>query len=185
VKRRLFTILSACSLLLLVPVFVLWVRSYWICDRIHHGTGVIAENAAARCFDRYLHSCRGVLHFGIVETYAVWGGIHNTEPQGWQYHSFQPTDDHSLLPQTTIPFRWVSEHRPVPGNGYHDVASLTFPHGALMLLLALLPACWMVARSRNRRRRRDGDVCPSCGYDLRATPDRCPECGTITGRRHA
>jgi hypothetical protein len=44
------------------------------------------------------------------------------------------------------------------------------------LALAIAPV-WL-ARHPWRRRRRAPGLCPGCGYDLRGTPERCPECGT-------
>ena len=50
--------------------------------------------------------------------------------------------------------------------------------GPLFLLSLLLPLVGAV-RLYRRHRPRDPGRCRTCGYDLRATPDRCPECGQV------
>jgi hypothetical protein len=53
----------------------------------------------------------------------------------------------------------------------------TAPYWALVTLFAI-PVVWRAGRVVAAKRQRDAGLCPTCGYDLRATPDQCPECGT-------
>jgi hypothetical protein len=61
----------------------------------------------------------------------------------------------------------------LPGDNFNFV-EFSVPYWFCALALAAWPgaAVWRRARAGKR-----ADLCPACGYDLRATPDRCPECG--------
>jgi hypothetical protein len=72
------------------------------------------------------------------------------------------------------------------GSGYQRVFVVPM---TVMYALAGLPALWIVlwfarlqmgyAEGRRREAALRAGRCAACGYDLRATPDRCPECGKI------
>ena len=57
------------------------------------------------------------------------------------------------------------------------------PYLLLTICFAILPGGRAVARHvRSRRRPATTATCALCGYDLRATPERCPERGMIPVR---
>ena len=70
-------------------------------------------------------------------------------------------------------FGWVKS--PYIAQGF------AVPWWALTTVASISPI-WMCARWWRKRRRFPPGACVQCGYDLRESPNRCPECGTCVAR---
>jgi hypothetical protein len=64
----------------------------------------------------------------------------------------------------------------------HNWVQFFAPLPVLAGFAMLLPACRLMSLICRRSRPHQGITCIHCGYDLRATPDRCPECGTVPSK---
>lgn len=162
-KRRSVDIAAALSLLLCVATGALWIRyrgmadytSRKLCDVRFRHTWIVTEADNSEL----------VL---LVET--------NSWP-GEEVLTSQLFDPSALIFwRFGFSYSWSWRQQTIHGTALTRwlVMPLWFPAVAS----ALLPAAWLIRRKRVTRRSRRG-CCPTCGYDLRATPNRCPECGTI------
>lgn len=68
---------------------------------------------------------------------------------------------------------------------YREWAYFRMPYWFALCLVLLWPASrvLVVLRRWRERRRVLMGLCTKCGYELRATPERCPECGTAVASR--
>jgi hypothetical protein len=91
-------------------------------------------------------------------------------PDGWACSSGDVFDWN--YPKFQV--RHVNTSGPYSGA---DAWRIISPAWLLCVVFAIVPTHWLVMRHRAKRGREA--CCVTCGYDLRATPDRCPECGTM------
>jgi hypothetical protein len=173
-RRRLFTLLAAISLLLCLATIALWVRS--------RETG---ESFTRRSFSNATRTYRSfTVGWVSGDLYTAYtsspvlpevGPARLSKADGtWRHATFKPAPP-------SRGWYWYEGHDSAgtpgslgPGHGFVTGLHLW----AVAVLTLILPTLWIRSRRTVHKRQRLG-LCLACGYDLRATPERCPECGMI------
>ena len=168
IRRIIFGLLSTSSAVLCLAFVGFWIRSQRTADWWYVQNRAGTEAAVFTYTDRV---------FGAVDLPLERRDRGNVS---WMHLAIPQTPPISTIPLRTFAgFGWYSGN--LQGKrGY----VLSVPYWGVALLTTLLPA---IAFRQFLSRRRQGSetrmLCLTCGYDLRATPDRCPECGTVPAKK--
>ena len=199
IRRRLLTFLSALSLILCLGTVGLWVRSYKTASTIVKTSFHSSESDSAGGHTT-LESRRGQITWVWYEWSQPGGfsGQHGIPGlRFFESEAKQSGRDRWLYSwETSINPHRVWRLYMLLGCGFHSewddgdtrdefVVTTVYraafvPYWLLAVAFTILPGL-LLRRQRKQRQLRMG-LCPTCGYDLRATPQRCPECGRVTAQ---
>lgn len=171
--RRPLSLLTAVSLLLLLAVATLWVRSHWRFDHVRYARFRNEDPPWADTVRVSAASLAGVCCVAVESGRVPSAG--SPERFRWFTAEASPVaQEHGAWTST----RWGFAHHSVTSfNPAHQSDSWFFPLWLPAMVFSALPA-WLAFQVVRRRARAGSGRCGRCGYDLRASPGRCPECGT-------
>jgi hypothetical protein len=165
-RRITFNALNMVSLVLCMGAVALWVRSYYRSDFIWCGYSGQPSYYS-------LQAARGQTRLGMaqfkIETY--WGVVGSSSG-----HVSIVAGEMLPLPHSFIGLGFGR----APELPWYPIApAADVPLWIIAAVFAVLPTIRLYRRLQTRR----GVICgrcPSCGYDLRASPSQCPECGAVS-----
>ena len=198
VLRLFLRVLAAALALLTLVLVVAWVESYWHQRGLEVTRLDVTTGLRSTRHWYVISDCGGVLAIRSVDE------IYTSLPQKYYPHSLPRSRswswDWRRYPSAGYPGDmirsatatgergvWVWHGFALYSRLFQDnlyaipsetrVTQVVFPYWAAALLTGVFPLAWLW---RTRRHIPPGH-CHTCGYDMRATPTRCPECGAAAG----
>jgi len=198
-RRLLIRVLALISVAPSLAAAAMWVRSFWIRDAFPeslHESGCSIRSWDGRVFILLIKVAKRPGLVVSITTPGIEGSNRNFPDAKRKFELLASDQQEIRRRKNTLEMGLETVPAGSIGNGFgfcketlmydaldpyrrYSMTIVTIPYWAICALGLLAPLLWWMRFGRGWRVK--AGRCPSCGYDLRATPQRCPECGRAMG----